>query len=50
MTTKVAEIRQDHRGDRRACSICNPPDPRKGVRADQLWAWSLAHPNERPFR
>ncbi len=48
--TKVAELRQDHRGDRRRCPTCAPPDPRKTVTMDRLWAWSVAHPGEAPFR
>lgn len=50
MPTKVAEIRQDHRGDRRACVLCTPPDPSKVITADQLWQWSMEHPGENPFR
>lgn len=40
MPTKVEELRQDHRGDRRQCVLCNPPDPTKVVTMDRLWAWT----------
>lgn len=50
MPTKVQEIRQDHRGDRRACPLCCPPDPRREVTMDRLWLWSLGHPGLRPLR
>lgn len=50
MPTKVQELRQDHRGDRRQCVLCTPPDRRKVITADELWRWSLAHPGERPLR
>lgn len=49
MGTKVAEIRQDHRGDRRGCPICSPPDRRKVIGCDELWAHSLVH-GCNPFR
>lgn len=48
--TKVQELRQDHRGDRRQCVLCNPPDPAKAVTMDRLWSWSMANPGESPFR
>ena len=50
MPTKVQELRQDHRGDRRQCPLCSPPDPSKVVTADRLWAWSLANPGKAPLR
>lgn len=49
MPTKVSELRQDHRGDRRQCPTCNPPGPDR-ITLDRLWAWSQAHPGELPFR
>ena len=48
--TKVAELRQDHRGDRRQCVLCNPPDPAKVVTMDRLWSWAMKNPGKDPFR
>lgn len=50
MSTKVAEIRQDHRGDRRQCPICNPRDSKSFIPADQLWQWSLRNSGMSPFK
>lgn len=50
MPTKVPELRQDHRGDRRLCVLCNPPDRSKVVTMDRLWEWSRANPGLSPFR
>lgn len=48
MPTKVTELRQDERGDRRQCVLCSP---RSGVvREDQVWGFVQAHPTEPPFR
>lgn len=33
---------------RRECRICNPKEDE--VPAWKVWRWSLAHPNESPFR
>lgn len=47
--TIAKELDNRRDGDRRQCSSCNPRQ--KGViRADRLWAWSLDHPGESPFR
>lgn len=48
MATKVTELRQDHRGDRSQCVLCNPRDGL--VREDQVWAFVQAHPGVNPWR
>ncbi|HVT78378.1 MAG TPA: hypothetical protein VHD87_15180 [Acidimicrobiales bacterium] len=50
MATKVRELDNRRDGDRNACRLCHPADPRKFVRADQVWRFALAHPNERVWR
>lgn len=47
---KAKELNNRHDGDRAACPICSPPDPRKRIRADRLWAWSLRNVGESPLR
>lgn len=42
MPTKVEELRQDHRGERSQCVLCNPRRDR--VREDQVWAFIQAQP------
>jgi hypothetical protein len=42
MPTKVAELRQDHRGDRSQCVLCNPREDR--IREDQIWAFIQRQP------
>ena len=43
MGTKARELDPHHQGDRGACGICNPPDPRKRVSADKVWAATLKY-------
>ena len=38
MGTKVKELDNSKNGDRGACPLCNPPDPKKKVTASQVWA------------
>lgn len=47
MPTKVEELRQDHRGDRAQCVLCNPRRDR--VREDQVWAFVQANPFVNPW-
>lgn len=48
MATKVKELRQDERGDRRLCVLCSPHTDR--VREDRVWAFQQAHPGVNPWR
>ena len=48
MPTKVNELRQDHRGDRRQCPLCSPS--RERVSEDKVWAFSQANPGLSPWR
>lgn len=48
MTAKAKELDNRHDGDRRACPICSLRRDR--VPLDHVWAWSLEHVGESPFR
>jgi hypothetical protein len=45
---RAKELPARRSGDRGACQLCNPRPAR--VPMDRLWAWSLVHPGESPFR
>ncbi len=45
--TKVKELRQDERGDRRQCVLCSPRSDR--VREDQVWSFLQANPGVNPW-
>ncbi len=46
--TKVDELRQDHRGDRRQCPVCTPKAKGR-VSMDRVWRWSLDNPGRGPL-
>lgn len=46
--SRAPELDNTHQGDRAACPICNPRKDR--IPAWKVWAFSLAHPGEPPFR
>lgn len=48
LAARQARLREDA-PKRRACLTCSPAPPGR-VPMDRLWAWSLAHPGESPFR
>jgi hypothetical protein len=48
MAKRAKELDNRHEGDRRSCPICNPRRDR--VPAWKVWAWSLKHPGQSPWR